>query len=767
MSRLIFLVIISFFFLFNNVYSQTVKGRIFSTSGVVPFANVVIEGVDLGVSADENGDYIIHNVPLGGCYIVYSAIGMISKRTYHEINKGVNVVDVNLDVSIYSIDQVVVTATKTEKRSTSSPVIVGVIDSRKLESVQACNLAEGLNFQTGLRVETDCQTCNYTQLRMNGLPGGYSQILINGKSIFSPLTGLYGMDQIPANMIERIEVVRGGGSSLYGSSAVGGVVNVITKLPNSNNYILGFDYSSVNFSADDRIVFGNATVISDQKKSGATFFVNNRHRMWYDHNADNYSELPVLRDNTFGANLFFVPSDYQKIEISIGSLHEYRYGGEMVVTAPHLAMQSEERVHDVLLGNIDYQLDFNDGNSSFVAYLASQKTEREHYTGIRPEVGSEEDAEHLTAPPYGSSFNFTKQAGVQLNFKLDKLFGSNVMTLGSEYLSDDVKDEILAYNYLIDQKIVNVAAFIQSDWDLTDRFCLLSGVRFDKHSLLDKIIVSPRFSFLYKLRKETQFRVMYSTGFRAPQAFDTDLHIAFSGGGVSRIVLSDNLKEERSESFSASVNYDKATGYYIYGFTFEGFYTYLDGAFYQDPSGEDEFGDVFMKRNGSGAIVKGVTAEFRLNLVRKIHMESGVTLQSSMYDEPVSYSNVLPVRNGFLKTPSRYGYVTFTYNPSSSLAFSGSLLHTGEMDLIHFSGAPEQDVDGFVVSPSFNSIGLKVTYVHLISRVGVKLEYSFGVKNLTNSYQQNFDTLKNRDSNFVYGPSLPRTIFAGLTLKSL
>ena len=104
------------------------------------------------------------------------------------------------------------------------------------------------------------------------------------------------------------------------------------------------------------------TIITENKKSGATFFVNNRKRDWYDHNEDNYSELPVLKDNTFGTNFFFLPSDNQKLEINIGSLHEYRYGGEMLEGAAHFSMQSEERVHDVLLGNIDYQINFNDGS---------------------------------------------------------------------------------------------------------------------------------------------------------------------------------------------------------------------------------------------------------------------------------------------------------------------------------------------------------------------------------------------------------------------
>ena len=128
---------------------------------------------------------------------------------YVDISKDINIFDINVESSSHDIEQVVVTGTKTFKRQNESPVIVNVIDSRKLQSVQACNLSEGLNFQSGIRVETDCQTCNYTQLRMNGLSGGYSQILINGRPIFSPLIGMYGMDQIPSNMIDRIEIVRG------------------------------------------------------------------------------------------------------------------------------------------------------------------------------------------------------------------------------------------------------------------------------------------------------------------------------------------------------------------------------------------------------------------------------------------------------------------------------------------------------------------------------------------------------------------------------
>ena len=109
----------------------------------------------------------------------------------------------------------------------------------------------------------------------------------------------------------------------------------------------------------DKVLFGNSTIVAENKNAGASFFVNNRDREWYDHNSDNYSELPILKDNTFGANFFFLPSENQKIEVNFASIHEFRYGGEMVSGTAHFAMQAEERIHDILLGNVDYQINFN------------------------------------------------------------------------------------------------------------------------------------------------------------------------------------------------------------------------------------------------------------------------------------------------------------------------------------------------------------------------------------------------------------------------
>ena len=147
MNRKFNLVLFFFIVLSFSLDGQIIKGKITAKGDVVPFANVVVGGSSLGVSTNKDGVYEILNSPLGHQHLIVSSVGMLEKKAYIDIVKGVNIINIELEPSVYNLDQVVVTGTKTFKRRTESPVIVNVIDSRQLESVQACNLAEGLNFQ--------------------------------------------------------------------------------------------------------------------------------------------------------------------------------------------------------------------------------------------------------------------------------------------------------------------------------------------------------------------------------------------------------------------------------------------------------------------------------------------------------------------------------------------------------------------------------------------------------------------------------------------
>lgn len=744
----------------------TISGTVTSEGEPIPYASIYIKGGTAGTSADADGNYKL-TVPTGEIKLVVRSQGFRLETQVLNLHVGERkILNFVLAEGNEALEEVVITGTRTEKRRTDSPVIVNLIDSETLEQVSATDLSEGLRFQPGLRVEVDCQTCNYTQIRMNGLQGGYSQILINGRPIFSPLTGLYGLEQIPVNMIERIEVVRGGVSALYGSSAIGGTVNVLTKIPKKNGYSFSYTYQDIDGGANQNLINGNATVINEAANAGANFFVSNRRRTAYDANGDNFSELPELKDNSFGLNAFFLPNENSKLEASISSMNEYRYGGEIVDKPAYLAQQSEERTHNVLMGSLDYQLNFD--KSSLIFYYGGQRTDRDHYTGIVPDNAIEQQAFYAD-PPYGTSEVNTHQGGTQYNHRFDDfLGGTTVFTGGAEYVYDDVFDEIDAYRYLIDQTTKNLGVFLQNDWEVTPDLNFLAGFRVDKHNLLDHAIVSPRLSLLYKWKETTQLRLGWGTGFRAPQAFDTDLHIAFAGGGVSRISLAENLEEERSNSYTASVNYDKASEHFIGGFTVEGFYTYLDDAFYQFPLGEDEFGERFEKRNGSGATVKGITLEARANYDYILELEAGFTLQSSQFDDAVENIEGLPTKRDFLRTPNDYGYATLTYTPVKKLTASANLVYTGKMDIIHFAGeGTGQNIDEYDITPNFTELGLRVGYTFDLPKINTGLELFAGVKNVTNSYQTDFDTGKNRDSNYIYGPAAPRTVFIGLKLSSL
>ena len=613
----------------NSKTDANVFGDVKSDGEHIPFANILVKGTSRGISTDETGHYLLIDLPVGKHTLVAKFIGYKDQEKEIETVAGETItVNFELKRELMSLDEVVVTGTKTFQRKTQAPVIVNVLGKSTLEAVEANNIAEGLNFQPGLRVETDCQTCNYTQLRMNGLGGSYSQILMNSRPIFSPLLGLYGLEQIPANMVERIEVVRGGGSALYGSSAIGGTVNVITQIPQSNSYDMSYTYHNINGRANDNVLNANISMVNKKRNAGAVIFVSHRDREQYDHEGltlkedgttikerDNFSELPKLENNSFGANLFYKPSHNQKLELNFTSIYEYRYGGEMTDKLAHLAKQSEERIHNILMGGLDYEIQFNNNLTSLNAYVAGQKTKRDHYTGLYPEIEEFdttvefEDAlfEHLSNPPYGKTDNTTMQGGVNVNHNLTDFFsGSNQLTAGVEYLYDEVIDSIAQYNYEINQQSKNFGAFLQSDWRINKEITLLTGVRADKHNFLENVILSPRVSFLYKLKDYTQFRATWGTGFRAPQAFDSDLHIAFAGGGVSRITLDPDLEAERSNSFSGSINFDKPKELYIFGLTLEGFYTQLKDAFYLQPMGQDDMGELFEKKKWPNSSCKRI-----------------------------------------------------------------------------------------------------------------------------------------------------------------
>jgi outer membrane receptor for ferrienterochelin and colicins len=167
-----------------------ITGHVVSRGEHIPFVNIYLEGTKYGTTTDETGHYIMVDLPVGEFLLVARMVGFKIQKV--PVILGTNEtleIKFELEEDLVVMDEVVVTGTKTFKRKTESAVIVNVIDSRTIENIAAQTISEVLGFQPGLRMEVNCQTCNYSQLRMNGLDGACSQILINGRSVFSPLTG--------------------------------------------------------------------------------------------------------------------------------------------------------------------------------------------------------------------------------------------------------------------------------------------------------------------------------------------------------------------------------------------------------------------------------------------------------------------------------------------------------------------------------------------------------------------------------------------------
>jgi len=768
-----FLLVIALIFDAYGQYSA-IKGWVRSGGQPVPFASVYTQNGSSGASTNEHGYFVLKELNPGKQVVKAQAVGYVTaEKTFHLAAGDVVEAVFDLKEDVMGLEEIVISGARTEKRRIESVVAVNVLDKETFGLTQSSALLDGLNFQPGIRTEVDCQTCNYSQVRMNGLGGAYSQILINSRPVFSSLQGLYGLEQIPTSMVERVEIIRGGGSALYGSGAIAGVINIITRIPSKPAYEITMDHSIIDGVSSDNILNASASVINEEEDAGIAVFTSRRRRQAYDANGDGFTEMPRISSGSFGVNSFYAFNKRSKIDLNLFAASENRRGGDKLDEAPHLAEQSEDRVQDALTGGVYYSYEWGDGKDRISIYAAGQRTGRTHYTGIipdieyNPETGEPDSTayiSHFLRPPYGNTISKTFQAGFQLDHRLKRFIGgTNVLTYGAEYYYDYVDDKIEAYRYRINQANCSAGLFLQNEWQVS-KTTLLAGARLTKHSGVDHLIASPRVAFLYKFNPELQFRASYAGGFRAPQAFDADLHIAFAGGGISLINLSPDLKEETSQSVSASVDYNHATMNYVYGFTIEGFATWLMDSFVLEEAGEDPDGNrILEKRNGGGSTVRGMTFEARANYNGLFQLQAGMTFQKSMYENPVAWSAEAPAEKKYLRTPDTYGFYTLSYLPPNGLTIAWSGVLTGRMLTPHFGGAPGVDGDRTVNTSVFWTSNVKAEYQFSPKKPEQDIRVFAGVRNLFNQYQNDFDTGKYRDSHYIYGPAAPRTIFFGIT----
>lgn len=720
----------------------------------LPFVNVYIKGTTLGTATNDNGHYILEHLPVGTHTVVVSFMGY--KTIEQEVTlKANNSIEMNftLEENTRLMNDVVVSANRYEVNRKEAATIVNVLTPKVFTTTNSVNLAEGLNYQPGLRVENTCQNCGVNAVRINGLEGKYSQILIDSRPVFSSLAGVYGLEQIPVSMIDRVEVIRGGGSAIFGSSAIGGVVNIITREPIRNSLDISNTTQLIGGKSWDNVTSMNAALVSSNRKVGATIFGMSRDRQGYDHDGDGYTELGLLKGSSLGMRAYYRFSNQAKLTAEYHAMHEFRRGGDSIHMMPHQTTVAEQAEHYIHGGGLTYDYIAKNLKTRFSIYTSLQKVDRNTYYGTQYDINA-----------YGTSNDFSWVTGGQFNQSFDRLlFMPSEFVAGVEYSVNNLEDIQLAYDRTLLQNINIASVFAQNEWK-NSKMGFLIGARVDKHNLIDNIVVSPRANFRYVFMDNLTARLSYSSGYRAPQAFDEDLHIMAVGGEVAIIELSPDLKPEYSNSFSGSLNWSSNIRGGEFNILAEGFYTTLNDVFILKENGTDAQGNILMERtNGSGAYVAGVNVEATYTPIRDLNMQIGYTFQKSRYKEPEVWSenpNIEPQKRMF-RTPDHYGFMTVDYTMFDALNIALSGTYTGSMLVQHFAGYISEDVE--MTTPNFFDMGIKIAYDYKLSNNNV-IQFNGGVKNIFNSYQDDFDQGADRDAGYIYGPALPRTFFLGLKL---
>lgn len=716
------------------------------------YVTIKLKGTQIGAITDATGHFLIKNVPEGDYTIVASFLGYTTEeKNITIVRNKTTEVEFFLKEQAISFDEVVVTSSRNETSRREAATIVDVVTPKVFDNTISNNVAEVLNFQSGLRVENTCQNCACPSLRINGLDGQYSQILIDTRPILSSLASVYGLEQLPVEMIERIEVVRGGGSALFGSTAIGGVVNIITKEPSRNTFSLTQNYGLYDNGTSFSNSLFNTSLVTDEGDMGVYLYGSIQKKDAYDRDDDDYSEIPQTNNESVGFRSFYKFSNYAKLKAEYHHIHEFRRGGNKRDRMPHEADICEQLEHDIDGGEAALDLYSKDYSHHVNLYSSLQKINRNSYFGTNQNLDA-----------YGQTRDLSFVAGGYYSYVFDKcLFMPSELIIGAEFNDNQLNDTILGYNRYIEQQTSSYGLYLQNEWENEDLTFLVGG-RLDKHNKIENVIFSPRVNVRYSPIKPLSLRASFSTGYRAPQCYSEDLHVAAVGGNVALIIISPDLKPEYSNSFSGSVDYMQSFGNNQLNLIADLFYTNLNDVFSLVEKGRDEQGNLLLERiNENGAVVKGVNLEAKYSISTKLLFDIGTTIQRSEYKEEVVWStneNLKPQTRMF-RTPDYYGYLVATYTPINQLNISLSANYTGEMLVQHLAGYIDEDEE--VITPDFFDIGLKASYDFYITDE-VTLQVNCAVKNILNSFQSNFDHGPDRDASFVYGPTLPRTIYFGL-----
>jgi len=508
--------------------------------------SVSLKGTYFQSETDETGHFSISGIPQGEYILNVQLIGYKTSERKIQLqgNQTSKNITLYIDPDDQLLEEVSVTGSLNRISRNVSSLVITPLSAQTFEATNSTTLSQGLNYIPGVRVETNCQNCGTQEVRINGLEGQYSQILIDGRPVFSALSKMYGLEQFPANLIEQVELVRGGGSVLYSPGAIGGVINIITREPDENSYQAAYNISLIDGDVVNHVLSLNNSYVNKSKNTGISFFGNMRHRNPWDANNDGFSEIGKNKAGSFGFRSFFKPNTLSKIKMEYHYISEDRRGGDNINRPPHEAEVAEATNYKIHSGALGFDQLSKDRKHKLSVNLSAQKVGRDSYYG----AGKELDG-------YGSSSELMLNGDIRYEYNVDKLlFMPSKLTGGFSQEHTNLEDQMGGYSRYIRQ-IINISTlYLQNEWR-DDDFSLIIGVRGDKHSKIDNLNLIPRATVRYKAFENFNLRGSYSMGYRAPEITAKDLDIPIIDGKATITQLSADLKPERSHSVTGGADY--------------------------------------------------------------------------------------------------------------------------------------------------------------------------------------------------------------------
>jgi len=694
-------------------------GKVVDESGApLEFVNVGIRKISLGGITDESGSFIVQNVPLGTHLLTASLIGFEPQQTRVEItrNKLSPTYNFILSESAASLGEVVVTGTMKEVSKLDSPVPVEVYSAKFFRANPTPSIFESLQNVNGVRPQINCNVCNTGDIHINGLEGPYTMVLIDGMPIVSGLSTVYGLTGIPQALIERIEIVKGPASTLYGSEAVGGLINIITKKPASaplvSADVFSTDWGDVNTDLGLRYKLTEKT----QGLLGVNYF---NYQNPLDKNGDGFTDVTLQNRISIFNKLNFDRKSGKNFSIAGRYVYEDRWGGEM-----------------------DWTSEYRGGDE---IYAESIYTNRWEMFGVY-----QLPVDELINFQFSTNGHSQNSVYGDSPFIADQYIGFGQMTwnkplehhdllFGMAYrytFYDDNTPATTAANSMNEPSVTHLpGAFLQDEITFNDTHKLLLGMRYDYNSLHGGIL-SPRINYKWTSdNKNNVVRMSVGNGYRVANVFTED-HAALTG--AREVVFDGELDPETSWNANLNVVKKIYTASQVF-ISLDGsaFYTYFNNAIL--PDYETDPNKIIYGNLDGYAVSKGASLNVEMSWVNGLNIIAGGTLMDvSVTENDVTYRQLLTERFSGVWS---IGYTI----PSIGLTvdYTGNLYGPMRLPLL---GALD-DRAGY--SPWYSLQNLQLS-----KRLTSKWEMYGGVKNLldftpaANSIARAFDPF---DRNVVFG----------------